>query len=178
MRIFGDPKTRVIGLNRRSKKGMRLLRLHAGGLVRSRFAGCAICGDRVRDLLCGDTRIFLELEVRLLDCRNCGKVKTRAAPLSGRQSALHQALCLLRRPALWICDDQGRCGDLRLDWHTVKTLDQQYMQAQLARAGRPGPQVIGGDEAIRKGHTYRIVVSDLLRGRPVWFGSRTARRRG
>ena len=33
--IFGDPKARVIGLNRRSKNGMRLLRSHAGGLVRS-----------------------------------------------------------------------------------------------------------------------------------------------
>ena len=30
---------------------------------------------RVRDLSCGDTRIFLELEVRRLDCRHCGKVK-------------------------------------------------------------------------------------------------------
>jgi hypothetical protein len=31
--------------------------------------------------------------------------------------------------------------------------------------------VIGIDEiSIRKGHTYRIVVSDLLRGRPIWFG--------
>jgi transposase len=31
--------------------------------------------------------------------------------------------------------------------------------------------VIGIDEiAIRKGHTYRIVVSDLLRRRPIWFG--------
>ena len=30
---------------------------------------------RVRDLSCGETRIFLELEVRRLDCRNCGKVK-------------------------------------------------------------------------------------------------------
>ena len=50
-------------------------------------------------------------------------------------------------------------------------LDMQYMEAQLARAGTPGPQVIGIDEiAIRKGHTYRIVVSDLLRGRPIWFG--------
>ena len=36
---------------------------------------------------------------------------------------------------------------------------------------RPVPQVIGIDEiAIRKGHTYRIVVSDLMRGRPIWFG--------
>jgi hypothetical protein len=45
------------------------------------------------------------------------------------------------------------------------------MEAQLERAGMPSPQVIGIDEiAIRKGHTYRIVVSDLLRGRPIWFG--------
>ena len=45
------------------------------------------------------------------------------------------------------------------------------MDAQLARVGRPGPQVIGIDAiAIRKGHTYRIVVSDPRRGRPIWFG--------
>jgi hypothetical protein len=30
---------------------------------------------RVRDLSCGDTRIFLELEVRRLDCRCYGEVK-------------------------------------------------------------------------------------------------------
>ena len=31
--------------------------------------------------------------------------------------------------------------------------------------------MIGIDEiSIRKGHTYRIVVSDLMRGRPIWFG--------
>ena len=30
---------------------------------------------RVRDLSCGDTRIFLELEVRRIDCCRCGKVK-------------------------------------------------------------------------------------------------------
>ena len=62
---------------------------------------------------------------------------------------------------------------MQLDWHTVKALDQQYMEAQLKRAGTPSPQVIGIDEiAIRKGHTYRIVVSDLLRGRPIWFGGK------
>ena len=30
---------------------------------------------RVRDLSCGDTRIFLELEVRRVECRHCGTVK-------------------------------------------------------------------------------------------------------
>ena len=61
--------------------------------------------------------------------------------------------------------------DLLLDWHTVKELDKQYMRAQLRRAGNPAPRVIGIDEiAIGKGHAYRIVVSDLERGRPIWFG--------
>ena len=61
--------------------------------------------------------------------------------------------------------------ELQLDWETVKALEKQYMREQLARAGTPGPQVIGIDEiSIRKGHNYRIVVSDLVRGRPIWFG--------
>ncbi len=61
--------------------------------------------------------------------------------------------------------------ETHLDWKTVKELDKQYMQEQLRRIGTPSPKVIGIDEiAIRKGHTYRIVVSDLLRRRPIWFG--------
>jgi transposase len=61
--------------------------------------------------------------------------------------------------------------ELRLDWHTVKELEKQYMREQLRRAGTPGPKIIGTDEvSIRKGHTYRIVVSDLVRKRPIWFG--------
>ena len=61
--------------------------------------------------------------------------------------------------------------DLHLDWHAVKDLDKQYMNEQLDRAGTPGPRVIGIDElAIGPGHTYRIVVSDLIRRRPIWFG--------
>jgi transposase len=61
--------------------------------------------------------------------------------------------------------------ELHLHWSSVKELDKQYMRAQLAKAGTPAPKAIGIDEiSIRKGHTYRIVVSDLMRGRPIWFG--------
>lgn len=61
--------------------------------------------------------------------------------------------------------------DLRLNWHAVKEMDKCYMQAQLALAPPPEPAVIGIDEiSIRKGHVYRIVVSDLERGQPLWFG--------
>ena len=58
--------------------------------------------------------------------------------------------------------------ETHLDWKSIKELDKQYMREQLRRIGSPTPKVIGVDEiAIRKGHTYRIVVSDLLRRRPI-----------
>jgi len=128
---------------------------------------------RVRDLSCGDTRIFLELEMRRLDCRNCGKVKRERLDFLADNPHYTKRFAYYVGRRCRSATIKDVATDLRLDWHTVKTLDQQYMQAQLARAGRPGPQVIGIDEiAIRKGHTYRIVVSDLLRGRPIWFGGK------
>ena len=63
--------------------------------------------------------------------------------------------------------------ELALDWQTVKELDKQYMAEQLRRASQPAPKAIGIDEiAIGKGHSYRIVVSDLIRGRAIWFGGK------
>jgi transposase len=66
---------------------------------------------------------------------------------------------------------QEVASELHLDWHAVKELEKQYMREQLERAGSPSPRVIGIDEiSVGKGHQYRIVVSDLLRGRAIWFG--------
>jgi transposase len=63
--------------------------------------------------------------------------------------------------------------ELDLDWDTVKDLDKLYMAEQLQFAGEPSPRVIGIDElSIGPGHSYRIVVSDLERKRPIWFGGK------
>jgi transposase len=128
---------------------------------------------RVRDLSCGDTRIYLELEVRRIDCRRCGKVKRE------RLDFLADNPLYTKRFAYYVgrrCRDatiKDVAAELKLDWHTVKALEMQYMQAQLTGAGMLAPRAIGIDEiAIRKGHTYRIVVSDLDRGRPIWFGGK------
>jgi transposase len=125
----------------------------------------------VRDLSCGDTRVYLKLEVRRVACRRCGKVKRERLdfladnPLYTKRFAHYAG----RRCAS--ATIKAVAKELHLDWHTVKELDKQYMRAQLARAGTPGPKAIGIDEiSIHKGHTYRIVVSDLIRSRPIWFG--------
>ena len=61
--------------------------------------------------------------------------------------------------------------ELKVDWHAVKALEKEYMQEQLRRNPVAAPRAIGIDEiSLRKGHTYRIVVSDLERLRPIWYG--------
>ena len=68
--VFGDPKARVVTLVRQKRK-----------------TACGCCGHvqsgwydrkarRVRDLSCGGTRVWWAFEVRRIDCRACGAVKT------------------------------------------------------------------------------------------------------
>ena len=125
----------------------------------------------MRDLSCGAYRIYLEFELRRVYCRSCQAVKTERlgfladSPFYTRRFAYYVG----RRCAKETIKDVAQ--ELHLDWDSVKELDKQYMRAQLARVGTPWPKVIGIDEiSIRKGQTYRIVVSDLIRGRAIWFG--------
>ena len=133
----------------------------------------------VRDLSCGDTRVSLEFDVRRVRCRRCGAVKRERLPWLADNPFYTKrfARYVGRRCRSATIRDVAR--ELRLDWKTVKSLEMEYMTAQLLRAGRPGPAVIGIDElSVRRGHTYRIVVSDLIRRRPIWFGGGIRRRRG
>jgi transposase len=126
---------------------------------------------RVRDLPCGGMRIVVEFELRRVACRTCGAVKRERLDFLADNPRYTKrfAFYVGRRCRASAIKDIAE--ELQLEWHTVKTLEQQYMREQLRRAGTPGPKVIGIDEvSIRKGHTYRIVVSDLLRRRPIWFG--------
>ncbi len=122
---------------------------------------------------CGEVRIYLELEIRRVFCRRCGKVKREGLPwLSGNPFYTKRfAFFVGRRCRSMTIQDVAK--EVHLDWHTVKELEKQYMQEQLRRTGTPAPRVIGIDEiSIRKGHTYRIVGSDLERRRPIWFGGK------
>jgi len=126
---------------------------------------------RARDLSNGDTRIYLQFEVRRVDCRSCAQVKRERLSFLADNTHYTErfAYYVGRRCAAATIRDVAE--ELHLDWHAVKDLEKQYMRAQLAKMGMPGPKAIGIDEiSIRKGHTYRIVVSDLIRGRPIWFG--------
>ena len=106
----------------------------------------------MRDLSCGDTRVYLDVEVRRVACQRCGKVKRERLafladnPLYTKRFAFYVG----RRCRSATIKDVAK--ELHLDWHTVKELEKQYMAAQLKRAGRPAPLAIGIDEiSIRQG---------------------------
>jgi len=125
----------------------------------------------VRDLSSGPFRIVLDLEVRQVQCRQCGAVKRERLAFLADNPFYTQRFAYYVGRRCRSATIKDIAEELRLDWDAVKELDKQYMRAQLRRAGTPGPKAIGIDEiSIRKGHTYRIVVSDLIRRRPIWFG--------
>ena len=145
---------------------------------------CGACGHvqhswydrkvrRVRDLACGDRRVYLELEVRRIHCRGCGKVKQERLDFLADNPFYTKRFAYFvgRRCRSSTIKDVAK--ETHLDWKTIKELEKQYMREQLRRVGTPAPVVIGVDEiSIRKGHTYRIIVSDLVRRRPIWFGGK------
>ena len=76
----------------------------------------------MRDLSCGDTRVFLEFEVRRVACRRCGKVKREKLdfladnPLYTKRFAFYVG----RRCRSAAIKDVAK--ELLLDWHAVKAL--------------------------------------------------------
>jgi transposase len=115
--------------------------------------------------------VYLDFSVRRVDCWRCSRVKTeRLAWIADNPFYSKRFAFFVGRRC---CDStiKAVAEELYLDWHTVKELDKQYMTEQLRRAKSPAPRAIGIDEIrIGRGHSYRIVVSDLDRGRPIWFG--------
>jgi transposase len=118
-------------------------------------------------------RIYLDLEIRRVDCRRCGQVKQEKLDWLAENPFYTKRFGFFvgRRCRTMTVKDVAQ--ETHLAWWTVRDLEMEYMREQLRRAGKPRPKVVGIDEiSIRKGHTYRIVVSDLERRRPIWFGGK------
>ena len=99
--------------------------------------------------------------------------EARAAGLSGRQPVLHQALRLLRGPALPAAPIKDVAEELTWTGIRSRRWRSSTCASSWPSAGTPGPQVIGIDEiSIRKGHTTASWSATLMRGRPIWFGGK------
>jgi len=131
-----------------------------------------------RDFDCGMDAIFLRIQVRRVDCPVCKAVKRE------RLALLADPGHCTERWALWVgrqCREKSISAvaeDTRLDWKTVKELEMSYMRRQLEENPVEPPEVLGLDElAIGPGQSYRVIVHDLVRRRPIWVGGDKGRTR-
>ena len=93
--------------------------------------------------------------------------------MAGGLPVLQQAVCVLCRAALSGDDDQRRGARDAPRLEEYQRTGQAVYARAVAQDRHSNSQGDWVDEiAIRKGHTYRIVVSDLLRRRPIWFGGK------
>jgi transposase len=113
----------------------------------------------------------LEVEVHRVDCKDCGSVKGECLSWIGNNSFYTKRFAYYVGKRCQNATIREVADELHLDWRTAKSMEMDYMREKLRRVGNPAPRVVGMDEiSIRKGHNYRIVVSDLERKRPIWFG--------
>lgn len=126
-----------------------------------------------RDLDAANYRIFLRYERRRLFCVQCQGVRVEQLDWLAKNP---RYTARMAEQVGKLCRDMTNkavADILHLHEHTVKDLDKLYMQKWLDKTPRPAPRVIGVDEiSIHKGHDYRIIVSDIERGRPIWVGGK------
>ena len=158
-------------------------RCHAGSALKK--TTCGVCGKlsrsfydrkrrRVRDLSCGNTRAFLDLEIRRVDCVRCGKVKQEKLDFLADNPFYTKRFGFYVGRRCRTSTIKDACSGVASGLaHGQGVREAVHAGAAPTSAGTPGPKVVGIDEiSIRKRHTYRIVVSDLVRGRPIWFGGK------
>lgn len=99
--------------------------------------------SRVRDLFCGEDRIYLKFELRRVWCRYFGVVKQEKLPWLADSLFYTKRFALFggRRCRTTTIPDVAR--ELHQDGRAVKELDGQYMREQLRRNATPGPKAIG-----------------------------------
>ena len=127
---------------------------------------------RVRDLSSGNTRVYLEFEVRRVLCRCCGKVKRERLDFLAANPFYTKRFAWFVGRRCRVSTIKDVAEELNLDWQTVKELDKQYMRAQLRKAGTARPQHRHrrdldqeGPHLPHRGERSDSQTPDLVRGR-------------
>ena len=79
---------------------------------------------RVRDLSCGNTRVYLEFEVRRVFCRRCGKVKREQLDFLADNPFYTKRFAWFVGRRCRASTIKDVAEELNLDWQTVKELDK------------------------------------------------------
>jgi len=127
---------------------------------------------RWRHLDLGSSKLFFEAEIRRIECRACGRVRTEAVPWA-RPAARHTRD--FEDVVGWLCQHTDKTTVTRLmrtSWETVAGIVNRVVADHVDGRRLEDLYRIGVDEvSYRKGHRYLTVVADHGRdGVVVWAG--------
>lgn len=116
-------------------------------------------------------QIYLEIDMRRVKCKKTDQVRQERIEWLANNHSFTKRFAWYVGKRCQSSTIKDVAEEMRLDWKTVKNLEKEYMKEKLARAEDVKPEVIGIDEiSIKKGHNYVIVISDLIKKRPIWLG--------
>jgi len=159
------PEGVVVGLRRRASRPRCPCGWRGGGVYDRSTR-------RWRHLDLGASKLWLQAEIRRLECRRCGRVRTEAVPWA-RPRARHSRD--FEDVVAWLAQRSDKTTIsrlLRTSWETVSGIVTRVVADQIDHQRLIGLLRIGVDEvSYRKGHRYLTVVADHDRaGRVVWAG--------
>ncbi len=125
---------------------------------------------RWRHLDLGSSKLWLQAQIRRLDCRRCGRVRTEAVPWA-RPRARHSRD--FEDVVAWLAQRTDKTTITRLlrtTWETVAGIVERVVAEHVDTRRLTGLLRLGVDEvSYRKGHRYLTVVADHDQaGRVVW----------
>lgn len=125
-----------------------------------------------RGLDLGSAKLLLRAEIRRLECRRCGRVRTEDVPWA-RPGA--RFIRDFEDVVAWLAQRMDKTAITRLlrcSWEAVANIVARVVADQLDRARLEQVYRIGVDEvSYRKGHRYLTVVADHDRqGAVIWSG--------
>lgn len=143
---------------------------------------CHICGSKgdrvhsqekrsVRDLNFASAQVWIQCLYRKVVCHQCQRTPIEELDLFDPYLRVTKRLARYIHELCKLMTIQEVAQHLRLDWKTVKAIDQGFLEHQYGQTDYQGLRTLAIDEiSVRKGHRYLTVVLDYLTGRVVWVG--------
>lgn len=126
---------------------------------------------QVRDKDALDWRIYIRFEQRRILCASCGGIKVEYLDWLAENPRYTKRFAQQVGKLCREMSNKAVAETVCLHDKTVKELDKLYMKELLKKYPPTTPRVMGVDEmSIGEGNSYRIIVSDIERGRPIWVG--------
>jgi transposase len=173
-RLLGFAGTAVESVTLSGKTILVGLRLRSRDLVCPCGRVSHACYDtsrrRWRHVNFGAWKVVLHADVRRVDCRGCGSVRTEWVPWA-RPSARHSTD--FEDLTGWLAQRMSKTAVAALmgtTWHTVHGIVGRLVHAHIDDSRLDGLYHIGVDEiAYRKGRQFLTVVTDHATGNVIWI---------